>query len=55
MGIPQSLFKVIKYLPDTLFYISQGNGRVINNTVTRKEVNYNIQLADNNKGIVVTR
>ncbi|EIF9055111.1 DUF1311 domain-containing protein [Salmonella enterica] len=54
MGIPQSLFKVIKYLPDTLFYISQGNGQVINNTVTWKEVNYNIQLADNNKDIVVT-
>lgn len=54
MGIPQPLFKVIKDLPDTLFYISQGNGQVINNTVTWKEVNYNIQLADNNKDIVVT-
>ncbi|EAW1719377.1 DUF1311 domain-containing protein, partial [Salmonella enterica subsp. indica] len=54
MGIPQPLFKVIKDFPDTLFYISQGNGQVINNTVTWKEVNYNIQLADNNKDIVVT-
>lgn len=54
MGIPQPLFKVIKDLPDTLFYISQENGQVINNTVTWKEVNYNIQLADNNKDIVVT-
>lgn len=54
MGIPQPLFKLMKDLPNTLFYISQGDGQVINNTVTRKQVNYNIQLADNNKDIVVT-
>ncbi len=54
MGIPQPLFKLMKDLPNTLFYISQGDGQVINNTVTWKQVNYNIQLADNNKDIVVT-
>lgn len=54
MGIPQPLFKLMKDLPDTLSYISQENSRVINNTMTRKEVNYNIQLTDNNKDIVVT-
>lgn len=54
MSIPQPLFKLMKDLPNTLFYISQGDGQVINNTVTRKQVNYNIQLADNNKDIVVT-
>lgn len=46
--------KLMKDLPNTLFYISQGDGQVINNTVTWKQVNYNIQLADNNKDIVVT-
>ncbi|EBP0113837.1 DUF1311 domain-containing protein [Salmonella enterica] len=54
MGIPQPLFKLMKDLPDTLSYISQENSQVINNTMTWKEVNYNIQLADNNKDIVVT-
>lgn len=54
MSIPQPLFKLMKDLPNTLFYISQGDGQVINNTVTWKQVNYNIQLADNNKDIVVT-
>lgn len=54
MGIPQPLFKLMKDLPDTLSYISQENSQIINNTMTWKEVNYNIQLADNNKDIVVT-
>lgn len=54
MAIPQPLFKLMKDLPDTLSYISQENSQVINNTMTWKEVNYNIQLADNNKDIVVT-
>ncbi|ECW3428812.1 DUF1311 domain-containing protein [Salmonella enterica] len=54
IGIPQPFFKLMKDLPDTLSYISQENSQVINNTMTWKEVNYNIQLADNNKDIVVT-
>ncbi|ECY2618078.1 DUF1311 domain-containing protein, partial [Salmonella enterica] len=54
IGIPQPFLKLMKDLPDTLSYISQENSQVINNTMTWKEVNYNIQLADNNKDIVVT-
>ncbi len=53
-AIPQATLDFLKVLPDTLKEITQGYGQVLNNQVVWKDFTYDIQLADNNKDIIVT-
>jgi uncharacterized protein YecT (DUF1311 family) len=53
-GIPEGTLELLKTLPENLQEMTLGNGQILNNNMVWKEVNYQIQLADNGKDIIVS-
>lgn len=54
MDIPDPLFKVMSALPESLYFITRDEAKIINTRLIWKQVSYNIQLADNGNDIVFT-